>query len=381
MKLNDSDVEEIICAVLRGEAVEWPATDPEAAALFLNRSEYHGVQPLLHLRMQEAAWPALLVDRLRERAIAGAMWEMRHRHILRKLLSAFERRQLRPVLLKGTALAYSLYPSAVLRTRSDTDLLIPSDPRSRQLADEALLEEGFVRESGVAGDLISYQATYTLREATGASHAIDLHWRVNNSELLSRLFSYEELLARAGAVEDLGPGALLPAPVDSLLLACMHRATHAHNPYYVDGVGHYGADRQMWLYDVHLLARTFTPEHWIEFMRLAEGKGLRSVCLQAFKRTRACFRTQFPPEVLDSLSRAGRGETTARYFGSGALRRMWMEFKAIPGSRQRLRFLRELVFPSVEYMRGKYPSKRQRWVGWLYARRFVDGAGKRLRVP
>ena len=31
-----------------------------------------------------------------------------------------------PVLIKGTALAYSLYPDAGLRTRADTDLIIPA---------------------------------------------------------------------------------------------------------------------------------------------------------------------------------------------------------------------------------------------------------------
>jgi hypothetical protein len=38
-------------------------------------------------------------------------------------------------------------------------------------------------------DIISYKRAYTLNVAGGGVHSIDLHWKLSNSELLSRLFS------------------------------------------------------------------------------------------------------------------------------------------------------------------------------------------------
>ena len=64
-----------------------------------------------------------------------------------------------------------------------------------------------------------------------------------------------ELLARALPLPALGPHARGPGDVDALLIACMHRATHRHNPYTVNGEDHHDPDRLIWLTDIDLLAR------------------------------------------------------------------------------------------------------------------------------
>jgi hypothetical protein len=61
-------------------------------------------------------------------------------------------------------------------------------------------------------------------------------------------------------------------------------------------------------------------------------------------------------------------------------RRTHMDLRAIDGVPNKLRFLRELAFPSAAYMRSKYSNAPTFWLPWLYARRAFGGAIKRLRL-
>ena len=379
--LNAASIDNLMCALLRGEVMPWPyASGAGAIDDFLSRADYHGVKPLLHERLNASNWPEALLQSLREQALAAAGWELRHRQLLMRTLATLADIGIQPVLFKGTALAYSLYASPVLRARGDTDLIVPPD--SLTSTDAALTRLGFARDLAVAGEFVSYQANYSCQADGTEPHTLDLHWRINNSEVLANLFSYEELRASAQALPKLSSQANGAGPVHALLLACMHRATHKQNPMYVDGVAHYGGDRLIWLYDIHLLATLFDSGQWQAFVRLAEKKSLRAVCLEGMERARACFHTEFPQEVMTALAREGIAEVPAIYLDGGRTRQQWMDFRAIAGAGNKLRFLRESLFPSEAYMRHKYPDARPGWLPWLYARRALSGVMKKLRsVP
>jgi hypothetical protein len=365
-----------MCAVLRGEAPAWPEADAVLVDAFLERSQYHGVQPLLHARLRTVSgWPPAVLDALREAALAGTMWELRHQQVLAELLAALADLGIEPVLFKGTALAYALYPRPALRTRGDTDLIVP--PGERRRVTEALGALGF-RGDAHAGELISHQASLTRAVHGGGSHTIDLHWKINDSELLSRLFSYEELRAAAQPLPALAPQALGAGPVHALLIACMHRAGHKQAPYFVDGVAYFSGDRLIWLYDIHLLAQALSAAQWDEFLTLAREKGLRAVCLEGIEHTRSRLATPVPPEVLAELARPGPPEPVAEYLNASHLRRRWLELWAHEGTAARLRFLRQLVFPPAAYMRARFAGARPGWLPWLYALRAFGGLRRRV---
>lgn len=376
------DIEGFLAALLRGENPAWPSGDDSFAASFLDRAEYHGVLALMHGRLQqepEAArgWPDAVLQACRASAVSQVMWELRHRTLLREVFSQLAAVDIHPVVFKGTALAYTLYPEGTLRSRGDTDFIIP--PQTQSLVADTLSTLGFEHGCAVSGESISYQESFTRTESTGDAHTLDVHWRINNSELLSRLFSHEELLQHAQAVPALGPDAMAAGRVHALLLACMHRATHKHNPYYVDGVAYYSGDRLIWLYDIHLLAKSFTSAQWDEFLHLADQKGLRSVCREGLELARISFHTVIPEHVLAALENTGQTEVVARYFASGVLHQQWMDFCAIPGITHKLEFLAETVIPPASYMRQKYPQAKPGSLPWLYLRRATGGILKRLQ--
>lgn len=375
--LPTTSVDPLICAALRAERPPWPwSADAAEASAMLQRAGFHGVAALLHDQQQHADWPAAVMQPLREQALGQAMWELRHQQVLTQALAALRELAVEPVLIKGTAMGYSLYPDPVLRARGDTDLLIPTDARER--VDAALQSLGFHRSAGVSGEFVSYQANYVMRTPDGGTHALDLHWKINNSELLSGLFAYEELREQAQRLPRLSPHALGACRVHALLLACMHRSTHKHNPYYVQEEAHHDPDRLVWLYDIHLLAAHLTPGEWDEFSRLAREKGLRAVCLEGMAQAQAFFRTAYPVPVLAALAARGRSEPAARYLSGGGLRRGWMDFAALGNGSRRLQWLRESIFPPVSYMRAKFPNQPAWTLPWLYLRRSFGGAARRL---
>lgn len=371
--------EALIRACLRGEPPAWPArAGPGLGPAVLERCAVHGVAALVQSRLGAApGWPRATLEALRDRAAAAAIWELHHQEILTRLIAALAGRGVAPVLLKGTALAYACYPDPALRTRSDSDMLVP--PEAREAADGALGALGFARGTEVSGELISYQAGYRLEDRLGAAHAVDLHWRVSNAQVLARLFDHAELRARGVPVPALGAGAVATGRVDALMIGCMHREVHRRAPYWVEGVAQFLPDRLIWLYDLHLLAGALSPGEWDGLVERAHEKGLAATCHDGLARTAELLGTALPAGLLEALARGRRPEPAHAYLQASAARQEYLNFRALAGLGPRLRFLRELAFPPAAYMRARYGHVRPGWLPWLYARRLVRGSARRLR--
>jgi hypothetical protein len=337
-------------------------------------AEQHGVTALMAAKFAGA--PASpFVERLRALAREHAVWELGHRKVLREALSSLAAAGIEPVLFKGTALAYSIYPNPALRSRGDTDLIVPGRERARFT--ETLAQCGFAPAGAGAVATTGYQTSFA-RPASEGAHELDVHWRISDSEVLSRLFTYDELRADAVPLPALAPGARAASSVHALLLACMHRGAHRHNPYYVSGVPYSGGNRLIWLYDLHLLAESFTEREWRSATELARLKGLRGICLDGLAQARQCFATRIPDPVLAAFAPDGVRESASDYLAADPWRQQWRDFQALPGIRYKARQLRALLFPPAEYMRKKYADEPGQWLPWLYARRACAGAWRRL---
>src|SRR5205085_2518503 len=98
----------------------------------------------------------LLADRLRLPSFDGdlreaAVLEACRAHELRTVLAELTAAGVRPILLKGAALARTHYSRPELRPRSDTDLMIPAS--ARDVVARTLLGLGYSRMSEVDGEM------------------------------------------------------------------------------------------------------------------------------------------------------------------------------------------------------------------------------------
>jgi hypothetical protein len=367
-----------ICAVLRREPAPWTdGTDPVAIQRFLDDGRYHGVLPLLDSEFGSRegfdSWPREIITGCQESTLACAMRELAHRAEINRVVDTFAAADITPLLLKGIALAYSHYPNPALRPRSDADLLIPLNRRRE--TDRVLKALGYTKGGGVEGELVSYQATWSRESGTGIASHLDMHWRINNSQILAKLFGYDELAQRSVPLPAFGPHARALGQVDALLFACIHRAGHANAPYYVDDIAHLG-DRLIWLYDMHLLLSRMSAAEQDEFAILAASKKIKAICRDALERTAECFGTPVPSRILKVLNAPGPVEPSARYFSGGPARQMIGDFAAIDRWSDRVRWLSEHAFPSSAYMRSKYSGTAYTWLPILYARRGLTGIAR-----
>jgi hypothetical protein len=347
------------------------APDPDR---LVRRAAHNGVAALLADAVANlAGCPASIRAALRKQAIADWLWHVEHERVLRKAVDAVAAIGARPIIFKGSALAYSHYSNPGARTRGDSDVLVAPDSGAAALA--ALRQIGFQAAGPSTGEVASTQRSVQLR-VNEVHHTIDLHWRFSNSAVLSGIASHEELARSAVPIDALGVHARSPSAPFALLIAIVHRASHRTQPLYEGKQALSAGERLVWLYDVHLLANALRSDESEEFVRLAHRA--RQACVDALTSSSATFGTS--SQLLEAVRAIPEShDEVSLYLKAGRIHRWWLDFRRMGPRRNRIRYLRELLLPDPRYMRMRFPDGSALPV--LYARRAVRGIAKALRPP
>jgi hypothetical protein len=338
---------------------------------FWQEARDHGVLPLAVERVGKAEWLDVsqgLRLRLRREAVDEATRAELAAADLRRVLAALRDATVHPILLKGAALAYTHYRYPGLRPRLDTDMLIrPADVEASHRVFRALHAEYLPH---VTGTYVMSQFHYVTRDGFGCAHAYDIHWRIAVPIVFSQTLQFDEIDAGAEPIGELGPHARGPSPEHALILACVHRAAH-----------HSGSDRLIWLYDIHLVAERLTPQQQDGFVALAIGRGVAAVASDGLAAARDRFHGTVTTALHARLSSVPR---RSEPLTSGFLRARRTpvrdaiaNLRALGGTRQRLRLMRELVLPPAGYMREVYARGSRAPLPLLYLRRLVVALGRK----
>lgn len=341
-----------LCAILRGESIATPGE--EARDRLLSEARAHRVDRLVAWRTNQ------IDDDLR----AEAMLDEIDVTELTRVLAGLESRGVVPLVLKGAALAQTHYEESWLRPRLDSDLLIGCS--EREVVSDVLCDLGYTRPPFITGELIMYQMPFERVGAVGRTHALDVHWRVANPQILATLPDYDELSSRAVTVRARGQSMRVPSPVDALLLACVHRAAH-----------HDLSDELLWLYDIHLVAQRFTTGEWEHLVRLSSRCQVRALCVDGLRTAHRCFHTPIPEDVLTRLTEGSRStEQSAVYLRKDLTRfdRLLADLRALSYAK-RVRLLGEHALPPANYVVTKYGVHWRPLLPLLYLRRVVRGVG------
>ncbi len=361
--------ESVLSAVLRGDETRWPYTDDQAAQAFLDAVARHGIQPLVARQIRRGVLidaPASVQHSLHHLALQHAAVELGLAAEVRRVVDRLASASVPVLLMKGTALAYSHYPHPCLRPRTDTDLLLrPCDVAKAARVFEAL---GYEPLNMTRGDFVLYQRSYARTDRLGVRQVYDVHWKVAGPQSVSESLGWEELDQAARSIAALGEHARALGDIHALLLACVHRMAH-----------HYDNRRLIWLYDIHVLASRLGEESLRALMHQSVEKGVASMCIHGLELARERFGTRLPGD-FESYRAVGL-EASASRFGSDVrmVDILVSDLKALPGWRERLRLLREHVFPPVDYIRRRYGISSTLALPVLYAHRFLTGVLKWLR--
>ena len=360
-----------LTAILRNQRPKWPGTaKPESEQALWQAGLDHGVLALCHYGLSscslESTIPAGLRQKIKDFALRAAAAEILLEMETGRILLGFAKHQISYLLLKGTPLAYSIYPQAHLRLRCDTDILFPDRAAAEKAAD-LLIAQGYTRPPAKKGGDASYEFGCFRTDPMGVTHRIDIHWRINNNWVLARSMTYGELAAAAIPVPQLSPAALTLSLPHTLILCCLHRI--AHKPYG-------DANRLLWLYDIHLICAKLNDAQWTEFTALVIKKGLCDICLDGLHQARICFDTTIPEPLENQLIESAATERFNRDIGNSRTSMAIANFRALPGWKEKGLFLKEHLFPDTGYMLNKYNTRNRLLLPFLYIDRLMRGLGK-----
>jgi hypothetical protein len=326
---------------------------------------------LVHHKLAERDhdWPQDLVEELAREARTEAARELVRQRELTAVLDALAAADLRPILFKGTSLAYSVYTAPSCRSRRDTDLFVPR--HQVEAVRRVMTELGYSARVGCSGELLFCQFVLEKTDRLGLHHQFDVHWKISTQSVFADLLSYDEVAAEAAPLTALGPHARGASRTHALFLACVHPAMHHRN-----------VECLVWTYDIHLLASLLSNREFAHIVDLAFTRQVTAIVRHQLDRARSLFGTPIPRAVTTRLSLSRSPEPSAVYLRKD---RRWhnelaSSLTGLPRWRDRLRLLREVLLPEPSYVLRAYGiavgSTAAIVLPFLYLHRGVYGAWK-----
>lgn len=360
-------------SVLRVEPVPpWPSALSGFEGAFIDRVAFHGIGLLLVQTPGTLdTWPALVTRKLRKLAGVRTFWEKGHRAAIASLLDSLAAKGIRALVLKGTALAYSVYADPAVRHRGDTDIFLPAADR-RQVR-SVLSACGFWE----TGDNKALQETWQCGTGLGFEPAVDIHWRINASAAISQLLESELDLDATVRLDRLASGALGLGAVDNFILIAINRGTHGRFGYYSGDERLFESDRLIWAVDAHLLATGLDETGWDTLVERAVRTGTTTFVSDTLAFAQRTLGTLVPQAVREGLAQAPADHSLVAYLGSSShVWRLRRDVAACTSPIEAARVLRYVALPNDQFMQARFPDAS----GWprpaLHLRRWAEGAGK-----
>lgn len=291
---------------------------------------------------------------------------------LAAVLAELHAAQIPALLLKGTALALTLYPTPALRPLGDIDLLVHPEHAGRAAA--VLEQLGYAPVTAVFAE--DPRARDTVAQGTGAEHGersfvrrgrcpivVDLHWRLLARAGVRRKMDPDWFWAQTTTIAVHAAPAHVFTPTAQLLHLCAHAWQH-------------GRPTLRWSYDVALLLAQRTIDWELALAAAARfGLGL------ALQRTLAAVVQWWgvaPPPAVAAKVAALPTPVFARLLDRCATAGNWRGLIVLEGLAQRTpqaaaRYWLQLLLPPHAYMRSAYAAQGRRELAACYAQRLGHG--------
>lgn len=278
----------------------------------------HGTIPYLaatvHGAPRNASVPASIAERVDLHAASIALKNDALFGSLADIIAAFAQAGVRAVVLKGPALAQTVYPQPGWRAFRDLDLLChPEDLSAANLTLRSLAYEPRPRKPT---EQEQFHAVYSMPER---SVTVELHSDLLQLGLPTKCGA--DVWAQLHQFSVDGATAYMLNAEFQILHLCVHLHTH-------------GYSRLVWFKDLDLLLRRYgAMMDWRRVASLAAGEGVALSVRHALRLTRELFDTPLPSHALPGLAWNPLGEV--------AHAALWPRRRVLNlRSKQRLRSLR-----------------------------------------
>ena len=178
-------------AAIESSAIERSVTvlDDISWAMLTSAAEAHGLAPLAHVCLQphRQSVPPATVQQFEALAMRHRLWHRERTVALEELLHTFDRAGIDVVVLKGAALAWTIYATPTLRPMADIDLLVTAG--TADAARRSLREIGFDL-GAIAPRRFGRNAHHlpvASRRQNGATISIEIHRDALSRDTLSSI--------------------------------------------------------------------------------------------------------------------------------------------------------------------------------------------------
>lgn len=331
----------------------------------------HGLAPLAYAALKKCdlfnVAPKSAIETLRIDYLRASIANRLAFQELARLLDRFERENISAIVLKGGALALTLYDDIALRPMGDLDLLIHQSSlgRAREILIEEGYEDGYAALTGMAGrDAVRFSVAQSFQRMGKRPSQIDIHWHAFTTPYYFERIPVEWFWQRATEFS-VGPArALAFSPGAQLLHLAAHCMLHGYR-------------RRIWSYDIaQLIARRFDEIDWDEIVRAAARFGLSQLLSKALIEAREQWRVSVPASASERLQSAhtplkGRMVSGAAEAVSGGPLDLINGFGLL-GARKKLDYWKGIAFPSASYMQSRFQIRNQAlllpWYVWRVGR-------------
>lgn len=346
---------------LKLTANDWDALVPLARK--------HGASGLLYRAIQTLERddiPQVVLATLRETYLHTHLAQRLAYEELAALLAEFQRHDLEMIVLKGAALAKTIYPDAALRPFGDLDLLVRPEDNAR--AAEILR----AREFQIAVEMEREQDSalwgqQTFYRAGNHPARVELHWH------LFVMPYYRNRAPRAWFWEHRAPLQIYQHTAQAFDAAANLIHLSAHSSL------HHPDTRLIWLYDLALLMEQERARlDWQALVETAQAFGLGRALQHALTQAAAAWDVELPARrALQNISLTRSERVMFTLARSNQRPARWLADGIALGGAQ---YWRAHLFPAPAYMRERYRVRHDALLPFWYIARLASAFYKFARA-
>lgn len=365
-----------ICSVIRDESPTAPDATIEQWVELLEVLRANWLIPLFYRKIgslpQECRPPEPIADEMRQAFLFSCVRSLHMEGQLREIIEGFQEQGVRVLVLRGPALAFSLYPDPAMRPSCDLDLLV--------LPEQVVQARGILEDLGYKCLAKRFETSrdffreecFIHQKNPGNKFPVDLHWvhwELHPFFKGSKEVDIQDLFQRAWKVETPTLAFETLHPVDYLIHSAIHLI-----------MIHKNEMRLSWIYDTALLAQHLqVPDDWETLQERCVAWSAR-IPLENCLRMAQVWAGLELPEGFDDFSTWPQPTEDERTVWADTMRHHWVTIllkRSLSNPSlllKRVPSLLRLLFPHPDIVRFCYPTSSnwllpisyvRRWLRWI----------------
>jgi len=363
-------------SVLRDESPLAPEASVDEWSSLLNFLQAHWIIPFLYQKIgslpQECRPPETITDEMRQAFLLSRVRALHMEGQLREIIEGFQEEGVRVLVLRGPALAFSLYPDPAMRPSCDLDLLvIPEDVIKARGILERLGYRCLAKRFETAREFFREEC-FIHQEKPGNTFPVDLHWvhwELHSFFAGSERVDIKDLFSRAWKVETPTLAFETLHPVDYLIHSAIHLI-----------MIHKNEMRLSWIYDTALLAQHLqVVDDWETLQERCVAWSARLPVEHCLKMAQVWAGLELP-DGFDDFSTWPRPTEDESAVWADTMRHHWVTIllkRSLSNPSlllKRTPSLLRLLFPHPDIVRFCYPTSSnwllpisyvRRWLRWI----------------